>query len=113
VFVYDPPSSEDSPDTRAEILRRGMRAVLAIPRGLGLDDRAEALASFDGFLVGEVELAARLGTERVIPFPLSGRDGWTDAVMAQNLGATHVMVRDPVLASAIRETLKIQPWTPS
>jgi hypothetical protein len=32
--------------------------------------------------------------------------------MAQNLGATHVMVLDPVLASAIRETLGIAPWTP-
>jgi proteasome lid subunit RPN8/RPN11 len=114
-FAYPDASSAegivDAPDTRAELLRRGMRRVLAIPPIVRPEAIVRAkLAGFDGLLTPEPSSHDRA---RWIRFPLAGRDGWTDAVMAQNLGATHIWIDDSDLAASIRETLAIIPWNPT
>ena len=43
---------------------------------------------------------------------LAGRDPWLDAVMAQNQGATHILVEDAPTARSIEDTLGIVPWRP-
>jgi len=99
VYVY-PPVAVDAAERRAEILRRGWSRVLAIPRGLEDPGRPD---EFDGFLVAEP-----MGP-RELPGPPEA-EGWLVAAMAQNLGATDILVDDPSLASRIAESLAIRPW---
>jgi hypothetical protein len=115
VFAYPEDSAlrdgPDAADLRAEILRRGLTQVLAIPPGLRLEAiEAAPLIRFEGLLTSG-PLPARLEPRR-LPFGLAGRDGWCNAAMAQNLGATHHWVEDAQLAATLRETLLIAPWAP-
>jgi proteasome lid subunit RPN8/RPN11 len=109
VYVYDGGEKGDAAETRAELLRRGMRRVLAIGRQFQRDvERGVDLSAFDGVL----SAFPIPGVECRLDFVLAGREPWLDAVIAQNQGATHIWVEDPVLALTIEESLAIEPWRP-
>jgi [CysO sulfur-carrier protein]-S-L-cysteine hydrolase len=110
VYVYETGPIRDAAETRADLLRRGMKRVLAIGPEFQVKLAAAAidLSEFDGVLSAfPIE---RL--ENVYELPLVGRDPWLDAVMAQNMGATHLWVEDPLLIRTIEESLAIEPWRP-
>jgi [CysO sulfur-carrier protein]-S-L-cysteine hydrolase len=108
IFVFDSGAGRDAPETRAELLRLGARSVLAV--GANLIDRARSLdlSEFD-VVLSETPLSNARASLGLLG---AGRDGWLDALMAQNQGATHVLVEDPALARAIEDTLAIAPWLP-
>jgi proteasome lid subunit RPN8/RPN11 len=110
VYVYESEGIRDAAETRAELLRRGMRRILAV--GPVFADRLRSadldLTGFDGILTVP-PLPAR---DDVLELLFPGRDPWLDAVMAQNQGATHIWVEDAVLARTIEDTLAIAPWRP-
>jgi proteasome lid subunit RPN8/RPN11 len=108
VYVYESKGIRDAAEVRAELLRRGMRRVLAI--GRQFEERVKSgadMSEFDGVLTPfDVAIDNRL------ELPLVDRDPWLDAVIAQNLGATHIWVEDGGLARIIEESLAIAPWQP-
>ena len=113
VYVYRPTDDaiRDAPELRAELLRRGMARVLAIPRAMIDDASAVPWDEFDGFCVDGASDA--LPADRSLSaIGLVGDGGWLDAAMAQNFGATHVWVDGAVTARRVTETLAIAAWTP-
>ncbi|MCK6546851.1 Mov34/MPN/PAD-1 family protein [Myxococcota bacterium] len=108
VFVYDSGHGLDAAESRAELLRRGAKRVLAASPALAPRLRAKDVADFDGVLTPRpIE-----GVATWVELLLSGRDPWLDAVMAQNQGATHVWVEDAAIARQIDDTLSIRSWRP-
>lgn len=107
VFVYDDGSKRDAAEMRAELLRRGMKRVLAVgPAVFGRASKVD-LGEFDGVLA-----PGPVGDKPALELVLGGRDPWIDAVMAQNQGATHIWIEEGSVARAIEETLGIAPWKP-
>lgn len=106
VYVYDSKRAGHAHDTRAELLRRGAKRVLAISTEAKRRIEAGALDRFDVILTPEPSGPREL--EQV----LSNRDPWLDAAMAQNQGATHIFTEDLVLQRAIADSLAIEPWHP-
>lgn len=99
VYVFDSGAGPDAADSRAELLRRGAKSVLAVrPTSTATD--AEALEAVKGIF------------DQIIHPPFGGRDLWLDAVIAQNLGATHIWIEDAGFARVIQDTLAIVPWRP-
>lgn len=76
----------EAAERRADLLRAGAGRVLAV--------------------VGEVPLAP--GYDAVLSVDLPTGDPWIDAVMAQNMGATHILTR-ATAAEEIRQSLAIEP----
>ncbi|MBI2375959.1 MAG: Mov34/MPN/PAD-1 family protein [Deltaproteobacteria bacterium] len=98
----------DAADLRADIIRRGCARVLALPerwfeRRSGVD-----LSSFDTLLASEIPDG--FSPARWLPLPKSTGSVWLDAVVAQNAGATHIWLEDPIAALSVRESLRIVPW---
>lgn len=116
VYAYESGAFRDAAESRAELLRLGAKRVLAVTSAHAGGLRGANLQEFDAILAGGTSTrpaSAAIADHRIVlPFPMEGRDPWLDAVMAQNLGATHVWVLDPTLARTIADTLAITPWRP-
>ncbi len=101
VFVVD--GQELAAESRARVLRLGAKRVLAVPAGVSLAEHD--LSAFDLVLsVDPVEGADRaqcVGTER---------SPWLFAAMAQNQGATDVLVEDGTVRRLVADSLEIAPW---
>lgn len=113
VFVYRDPadSALDAPELRAELLRRGMGQVLAVPAAMVGAASEVPWQDFDGFCLAEPSDA--LPADRTLPaVGLHGDGGWLDAAIAQNFGATHIWVDGPSTRRRVAETLAIEPWRP-
>lgn len=108
VFVYPSEGLRDAAEVRAEILRKGMRKVLAIGPSVLPPAMPPDLSEFDGILTA----GWRPASLPCLDLTLAGRDPWLDAVMAQNQGATHVWTEDAALARTIADSLSIAPWRP-
>jgi hypothetical protein len=79
-------SRPEAAERRAELLRHGRARVLAVQPGQ----------------------TAPAGFDEVLPIDLPTGDPWLDAVIAQNMGATHVLC-EAAAAQEIRESLAIAP----
>lgn len=104
VFVYPADhGGASAADTRAELLRRNLLRVLALPGPWDETRHGRYRDRFDGFLVGGAPPAEGM----FLPFPHPTGNGWADAVIAQNLGATHLWAGDEVSAAQIPSDLGI------
>lgn len=101
LYVY-PTDGLDAAQVRAELLRRGWRRIVAIPKcaaSMPLDRSA-----FDGVLDANSHPPLLLEV---------GDGGWLDAAMAQNQGATHIVIPDPAVRRVVTETLAITAVAPA
>ncbi|MCB9653178.1 MAG: Mov34/MPN/PAD-1 family protein [Deltaproteobacteria bacterium] len=102
----------DAFDQRAELLRRRAKRVLAVPKGVYAEFEQSDVSEFDVVLS---EVNADVRGSSVLPL-VGHEDPWLAAAMAQNQGATHILVNDSAVKARILDTLDIRPWrsgTPS
>jgi [CysO sulfur-carrier protein]-S-L-cysteine hydrolase len=101
--IYASPArSPSAAERRAELLRRAAKRVLAVPKW---DPRRHASIAQEFDLV----LAPGADGGQRLDFPLASDQAWANAVFAQNLGATHILVDDRSEAERIERTLAIEP----
>ncbi len=128
LFAY-PSGRPDVRDLRAAWLSLGAERILAVPASA--DPLASPLDRYDALLLSPrwvedpgaerlaptAELAAALaqtpGAGLVVrQLAEIGGDPWLNAAMAQNQGATHILVSSPAIAREIEDALQIKPILP-
>lgn len=106
IYLY-PTDEADARDVRAIWIAAGAERVLAVPRALAKDVDLER---FDGILTDAP------GDWGLPQAPLREVEGepWLTAAMAQNAGATHILVDDGSVAKDIADALQIEGirWPP-
>lgn len=104
VYVYPSGAGPDAAETRAELVRAQAETVLAVPKKRLTAAKKMELGAYDVLLAAET-----LGGPPVLPLAECHRGDWMQAVVAQNQGATHVLVADQSMAKQIEDTLAIEP----
>ncbi len=107
VYAYPRAPILDAADRRARLLESGAKRVLAVEAGFQERLREGQHDDFDVVL-------SELMTPRSLSWSLVAckTSGWLSAAMAQNQGATDILVEDPSLRKQIEDTLQISPWSP-